>query len=60
MVGNQLICVAAQKDVKIKDPGQDDIYSVGTVGRIKQIIKLPGMNIRLMMEGLYRGTYCPS
>ena len=54
MVGNQLICVAAQKDVKIKDPGQDDIYSVGTVGRIKQIIKLPGMNIRLMMEGLYR------
>ncbi|MBP3370951.1 MAG: LON peptidase substrate-binding domain-containing protein, partial [Clostridia bacterium] len=54
MMGNQLICVAAQKDVQVKDPKLEDVYSVGTVGRIKQIIKLPGMNIRLLVEGLYR------
>ena len=54
MMNNQLICVAAQKDVQVMDPGIDDIYRVGTVGRVKQIIKLPGLNIRLLMEGLYR------
>ena len=54
MMNNQLICVVAQKDVQVMDPGIDDIYRVGTVGRVKQIIKLPGLNIRLLMEGLYR------
>ncbi len=51
---DQLIFLAAQKDISVEDPGRDDIYSIGTVARIKQMLKLPGGNIRVLVEGLKR------
>jgi len=55
MVDDQEIFLVAQKDMKVEDPEIDDIYSVGTVSKIKQLLKLPGDSIRVLVEGLNRG-----
>ncbi len=54
MVRNQVIFLVTQKDHSIEDPGVEDIYRIGTVSKIKQILKLPGDTIRVLVEGLYR------
>ncbi len=51
----QLIFLATQKDVKIDEPKPEDIYSHGTVSKIKQIMKLQNGNIRILVEGIARG-----
>ncbi|MBM7582329.1 ATP-dependent Lon protease [Caldicoprobacter guelmensis] len=55
MVNDQELLLVAQKDAKMDDPGIDDIYHVGTVSKIKQLLKLPGDTIRVLVEGLRRG-----
>ena len=55
MEEDQMIFLAAQKDIEISDPEQDDIYTVGTACSIKQILKLPGDIIRVLVKGEYRG-----
>ena len=54
MENDQIIFLAAQKDKEISDPDPDDIYEVGTVSKIKQILKLPGDIIRVLVKGVYR------
>ncbi|MDP4144607.1 MAG: endopeptidase La [Bacillota bacterium] len=54
MVNDQKIFLAAQKDVKIDEPEEEDIYTIGTVCSIKQILKLPGETVRVLVEGEYR------
>lgn len=54
MVNDQLIFLVSQKDAKIDAPSKDDINKVGTVSRIKQILKLPGDTIRVLVEGVSR------
>lgn len=54
MTGDQLIFLATQKDIKTNEPEGDDIYSVGTLSKIKQVLALPGDNIRLLVEGMNR------
>ena len=54
MLGDQKIYLVAQRDVDVTDPGIDDIYHVGTIAAIKQVIKLPGDNIRVLVEGKSR------
>jgi ATP-dependent Lon protease len=54
MVNEQLIFLVAQKDPKEENPEADDIYKFGTISKIKQILKLPGDTIRVLVEGLYR------
>lgn len=48
--------VVAQKNAEKSDVTPDDIYDVGTVVRIKQITKLPGNNVRISAEGLFRAA----
>lgn len=55
MVKDQLIFLVSQKDASTDDPGIEDFYHVGTVSRIKQLLKLPGDTIRVLVEGLHRG-----
>ncbi len=55
MVKDQLIFLVSQKDPSVDHPGPDDFYSVGTITRIKQLLKLPGDAIRVMVEGVARG-----
>ena len=55
MVEEQKIFLTAQKSIETEDPGQDDVYEVGTVGTIKQLIKLPKHIVRVLVSGEARG-----
>ncbi|MYL34212.1 endopeptidase La [Pontibacillus yanchengensis] len=55
MVEDNIIFLTAQKEVSVDEPTTDDIYSIGTVAKIKQMLKLPNGTIRILVEGLYRG-----
>ncbi|MED0958442.1 endopeptidase La [Bacillus cereus] len=49
-----IIFLAMQKEMNIDDPKDDDIYSVGTVAKVKQMLKLPNGTLRVLVEGLHR------
>lgn len=49
-----IIFLAMQKEVNVDDPTEDDIYSVGTVAKVKQMLKLPNGTLRVLVEGLHR------
>lgn len=55
MVNDQEIFLSSQVDSKINEPNQNEIYEVGTIAKIKQMLKLPGDTIRVLVEGLERG-----
>lgn len=56
MKDDQIIFLAGQKDLTVDVPTTDDVYTVGTVSRVKQMMKQPGGKIvRVMVEGLERG-----
>ncbi|MCD6435347.1 MAG: endopeptidase La [Clostridiales bacterium] len=54
MLRDQHIFLTTQKDIDVDLPARDDFYQVGTVSKIKQMLKLPGDSIRVLVEGLYR------
>jgi len=54
MINNQLIFLVTQKDAKNDSPSEDDIYRVGTISKVTQLLKLPGDAIRVLVEGLRR------
>ena len=54
MAENQRIFLVAQRDMDVDDPAIDDIYHVGTIACVKQVIRLPGENVRLLVEGKSR------
>ncbi|EQB35802.1 MULTISPECIES: endopeptidase La [Virgibacillus] len=55
MMDDQQIFLAAQKKVRLEDPEPKDIYSIGTLATVKQMIKLPNGTMRVLVEGIYRG-----
>jgi ATP-dependent Lon protease len=57
MLGEQLIFLVAQKDPNIEDPAPEDIYTFGTIARIKQLLRLPGDTIRVLVEGIERARF---
>jgi len=48
------ILLAAQKDARVSDPGPDDIYSVGTLGVVVQLLRLPDGTVKALLEGKKR------
>ena len=54
MVHDQSIFLITQKEIECEDPGIDDLYHVGTIGTIKQLIKMPKGLIRVLVEGMRR------
>lgn len=56
MNADQIIFLAAQKEISKDVPFVDDIYKVGTVCRVRQLLRQPGSKtVRVMVEGLARG-----
>lgn len=55
MVDDNLIFLAAQKEVSIDEPSPEEIFRIGTMAKVKQMLKLPNGTIRVLVEGLYRG-----
>ena len=51
---NQEIFLVTQKDIQADDPDLSELYAIGTVCTIKQILKLPGDSLRILVEGKYR------
>jgi ATP-dependent Lon protease len=54
MVEDKEILLAAQHDETIEEPTKNDIYNVGTVGEIKQLMRLPDGTVKILVEGLKR------
>jgi ATP-dependent Lon protease len=54
--GDQAVFLVGQKDIRNSDPGIKDVYRVGTVSLLRQIIHLPDDNIRVLVEGKQRGV----
>lgn len=56
MIDDNQVFLVSQKEVNIDDPSAEDMYDVGTVARVKQMVKLPNGTNRVLVEGLYRAT----
>jgi ATP-dependent Lon protease len=54
MVLDKLIFLTAQRDITKEEPGRDDLYRVGVVARILQVLKLPNGLMKVLVEGLVR------
>lgn len=54
MVDNQKVFLVTQRDPEEEVPGEDDLYQIGTIAKIKQLVKMPGGMIRVMVEGQTR------
>lgn len=54
MVDNHLIFLTTQKDLSVDVPIEEDLYGVGTLTKVKQMLKLPNGTIRVLIEGLKR------
>jgi len=54
MKDGQMIFLTAQKDLKTDIPESSGLYEVGTVCKVKQILRMPGDNIRVLVEGQMR------
>src|SRR3989475_549380 len=50
----KFILLAAQKDAKTNDPAEDDIYRVGTLGTVVQLLRLPDGTVKVLVEGKKR------
>lgn len=55
MMNDQMIFLTTQKDMNIDDPKQDDLYQIGTLTKVNQMLKLPNGTFRVLVEGLQRG-----
>src|SRR5512145_1236303 len=49
-----LIFLSSQKDAKTNDPTEDDIYKIGTLGSVVQMLKLPDGTVKVLIEGKKR------
>ncbi|WP_240666516.1 endopeptidase La [Longirhabdus pacifica] len=54
MVDNSMILLCTQTDVNVETPNEEDMYGLGTVAKIRQMLKLPNGTIRVLVEGMYR------
>ena len=51
MKDDKQILLIAQKNASQDDPGQDDIYTIGTLGTVLQLLKLPDDTVKVLVEG---------
>ena len=54
MAGDKQILLAAQRRAKTDDPNEEDIFSIGTVGHIIQLLRFPKGPVKVLVEGRAR------
>jgi len=54
MLQDKKILIAAQKDETLEEPVESDLYTIGTVTEVKQLVKLPNGMIKVIVEGIQR------
>jgi ATP-dependent Lon protease len=52
------IMLVAQKEASTDEPGVNDLFTVGTVASILQMLKLPDGTVKVLVEGLQRAHFC--
>ncbi|MFT9817553.1 endopeptidase La [Lysinibacillus sp. NPDC056185] len=57
MLEDQLILLVTQKEVHDEQPDEQDLYTVGTMAYVKQMLKLPNGTLRILVEGVARATW---
>ena len=55
MKQDQTLLLIPQKDILVDDPKLIDLYSIGTVAKVKQVLKTQGENLRVLVTGIHRG-----
>lgn len=55
MIRDQKVFLVTQKNPDIEEPEKKDLYKIGTIAFVKQIVKMPGDILRVLVEGLERG-----
>jgi ATP-dependent Lon protease len=57
MRADKRIMLIAQKQADVDDPKTEDLYRIGTVATILQLLKLPDGTVKVLVEGVNRGTF---
>ncbi|MDD5922477.1 MAG: endopeptidase La [Eubacteriales bacterium] len=57
MATDKMLFVSSQKDDSVLIPKEEDFYSIGTVVRVKQMLKIQGDAVRVLVEGICRATF---
>src|SRR5919201_5242271 len=52
LAGNRMIMLAAQRSLEVENPSSQDLYTVGTVGMVMRMLKLPDDRIKILVQGL--------
>src|SRR5919106_3424451 len=55
LAGNRMIFLTTQKALDVENPTPDDIHSVGTIGVIMRMLKLPDERIKILVQGISKG-----
>ncbi len=55
MQTNRRIFLVSQKDIDVEEPGRDDLYTMGTVASVRQLLRMPNGGLRVLTEGICRG-----
>ena len=55
MMQEQKLFLVAQKDMSVEEPVREEVYDIGTIACVKQVSKLPGGLVRVLVEGISRG-----
>ena len=55
MKADQTLFLIPQKDLLVDDPKLKDLYAIGTVAKVKQVLKTQGENLRILVTGVCRG-----
>jgi ATP-dependent Lon protease len=56
MKGDKRIMLVAQRQAEVDDPKQDDLYRIGTIATVLQLLKLPDGTVKVLVEGVDRGA----
>ena len=54
MESNKLVVTTAQRDPELENPGMDELYLVGTLAEVKQLVQLPEKRIQVVITGIKR------
>ena len=57
MEGDRRVFLLAQLDADVEEPGQEDLYTIGCIAGVRQILRMPGGGVRVLVEGKSRARF---
>jgi len=54
MTDKQMVCLVTQREITCEDPQYKDLYHVGTLAKVRQVLRLSNDNVRVLVEGINR------